>query len=436
MRQPRRQLHLEELEDRRLLTGTPSPFAYSLGFALDFLGDAQGSATIDAKAQYYTFVPPQTGAYTITAQADGSELDTVLSVYDRHGRRIGFNDDIDPGFITDSRVTSTLTGGQRYFFQVDKHAGAPGGAYLWSVDGPVSDDRLENNDTLETARNLGTLNAATTISRLVLADEGDWYKFTMKGVGTSASFARINFLNAQGDLDLSLFDTAGTEVASSASVDDSEQISFENFGPGTYYLNVVGFAGAFNPNYSLTIVPNDDSFEDNDRQRAASNLGKVSGLRTITDLQLADAADWFRFTTTARGKANDFVSIEFDNSQGNLDLYLYDNCGNVLRRSTSAADLEQISLRNRSAGTYYIAVVGATNPNYTLTIATQTSPNRRDSAASSGASVLNAVEGVPPIVAAQPSGVSQPDARPSVSSVLDVAPSHGLATRKKWVWLG
>ena len=75
----------------------------------------------------------------------------------------------------------------------------------------------------------------------------------------------------------------------------------------------------------------DDAYENNDTpasvtKGSAADLGAPSGRLIIGGQQandwlaLADAADWYRFTTTDEGDGTSFVQIDFDRNRGDLDL--------------------------------------------------------------------------------------------------------------------
>ena len=49
--------------------------------------------------------------------------------------------------------------------------------------------------------------------------------------------------------------------------------------------------------------------------------------RTVTGLVMADANDWYRFTTTATGTSTSRVGINFSHAQGDLDIRLYNSAG-------------------------------------------------------------------------------------------------------------
>jgi Leishmanolysin/Bacterial pre-peptidase C-terminal domain/Bacterial Ig-like domain len=240
----------------------------------------------------------------------------------------------------------------------------------WSID-----DTQEDNDTLRTAKFLGKPNGPLTISGLGLVDSNDWYSFSLASKGGPNDKVAISFQHSQGDLDLQLYNVSGTKIKSSTGVTDGEQISLNGLAAGTYYIRVFGKNNASNPNYSLTIIVpvklTDDLFEENDTRTAARALGTLTALKTVPNLVMADAHDWYRFITTSTGTGADFVQIDFLNSQGNLDLELYNASGTRLASSTGTTDNQNISLSGRAAGTYFVHVFGVggvQNPNYTLTI--------------------------------------------------------------------
>ena len=260
-----RKLCMEPLEQRLALTwaGVPptsitlpaSPVAVAL-----VQNDAVGAASIaTTEVDYYSFTATATGTYVISATTPSSNLDTVLGIFSSAGTRLAYNDDIGYPTNTDSRVTVSLTAGTRYYVGITNYASSSRGTYSWSIDGPAGttttpDDAYENNDTLASAYNLGTLTATRTVSSLVMADAVDWYRITTSATGTASNTVSINFQNAQGNLQLALYNSAGTLLATSAGTGNTETISLSGRAAGTYYVDVYGANGATNPNYSLTVV--------------------------------------------------------------------------------------------------------------------------------------------------------------------------------------
>jgi Bacterial pre-peptidase C-terminal domain len=178
-------------------------------------------------------------------------------VYNFNGQRIAYNDDIATN-NSDSQVTVALTGGQTYFVGISNYTGTPNGAYSWSIAGPggaVRDDGYEDNDTILRATDLGRLTARRTVANLVMADAADWFRFTTTAAGGAASYVRITFSHAQGDLDLRLFNLQGQQIRLSDGSGNEERISLNGLAAGTYYVQVYGYRGVANPNYSLDINP-------------------------------------------------------------------------------------------------------------------------------------------------------------------------------------
>jgi hypothetical protein len=261
-----RRLAIENLEPRLALTwaGVPptaiTPPSNAVGVTLTS-NDASGSATIaTTEVDYYSFTATATGSYVISTSTPSSSLDTVLGVFSSSGQRLSYNDDIAYPSNTDSRLTINLTAGTRYYVGITNYSTGSRGAYNWSIDGPAgtttpTDDGYENNDTFGTAYNLGTPSATQTVSNLVMADSADWFRFTTSTTGTSGSGVSISFQNTQGNLQLALYNSSGVQIASSLGTGNSESISLNGVGAGTYYVDVFGASGATNPNYSLTITP-------------------------------------------------------------------------------------------------------------------------------------------------------------------------------------
>jgi hypothetical protein len=377
---------LELLEDRLLLAwkSVPPPQIRMPHFptqvVFDLHSDAQGTDTITGrKVDYFQFTAPVGGYYRFSAQGVLGVPDTVLAVFNRRGKRLGYNDDANPG-TSDSALLMNLVAGRKFFFGISKFRGTPGGEYAWRVEGPSpgpADDTFEENDSPAEVVELGPLTGLRTEAGLVMADNADWFRFRMVGPGAATNFVRINFQHVQGDLDLIVYNLGLAEVGRSTGITDAEQVSLHGLDRGIYYVKIYGYQGAHNPSYTLQINPSrgapgsDDPYEDNDAFPQAFNLGTLGEPQTYADLVLADSADWFSFTMNGPGTAGDRVRLDFQQADGDLDLELYDATGKFLARSDSGGDGEEIALEGRAAGTYFVAVtgnLGATNASYALLI--------------------------------------------------------------------
>jgi hypothetical protein len=190
---------------------------------------------------------------TVAISLQNSQGDLDLGVYNSFGQRVRYSGTSNN---TEQVSLSGFSAGT-YYIRVYGYLGAKNPNYSLSVNlaRPVADDAYENNDTLSTARDLGPLTSALTVSNLVMADGHDWYKFSMSGAGTSSDFVAISSSSTQGDLDLELYSSGGTRLANSQSSTNNEQISLSGRAAGTYYVHVLGYGGATTPSYSLQIDP-------------------------------------------------------------------------------------------------------------------------------------------------------------------------------------
>jgi len=264
-------LWLEPLEERLTPSWTSTPPALitlpasSTAVVQNSQGDATGNASISStEIDWYRFTAMASGSTTFQALTPSSSLDTVAALYNSSGSRLAYNDDISLNSNRDSRFTVNLTAGQTYYFGVTNYVNTASGAYTWSINGAgttttPTDDSFENNDTLSTAYNLGTLTTVRTISNLVMADTYDWYRFTLSTAGTSSSSVNITSSSSQGDLDLELYNSTGSRIGNSDSPSNNESLSLNGIAAGTYYVRVLGYQGATTPTYNMAITPGSGS---------------------------------------------------------------------------------------------------------------------------------------------------------------------------------
>ena len=85
------------------------------------------------------------------------------------------------------------------------------------------------------------------ISGLGVTRDADWYKIQVAPAGYERVLIDATFTDADGDIDIALYDSTGTTLlASSTSVTDNEQIDYIVSGPGAYLIKVYGYQGAVN----------------------------------------------------------------------------------------------------------------------------------------------------------------------------------------------
>jgi Ca2+-binding RTX toxin-like protein len=311
---------------------------------------------------------------------DSGDLDIAL--YNAQGQIIDYS--IGTG-NSETISLSSLTQGA-YYLQVYGYAGSIND-YNLRLNTPgstiIAADRFEANNTRQTATNLkdfdwGQQVGAKSWENLTVGvSDQDWFKFDLAQKGTAGNYVAIAFNTYQGDLDLDLYNTAGTIIKSAKGFRNTESITLDGLVAGTYYARVTGYAGKTNANYSLFInTPGSDRFEENDSLAQAKLLTRTKTQQTWESLSVNDQ-DWFKINLPSSVTGSDFISVDFDHSQGDVDLELYNTSGTKINESTGVGNTERISLAGLS-GDYYIKVFGysnATNPNYSLTVSAPISSN-------------------------------------------------------------
>ncbi|MCY2955065.1 MAG: carbohydrate-binding protein [Planctomycetota bacterium] len=224
----------------------------------------------------------------------------------------------------------------------------------------VPRDRMEPNDRFEFARSLGA--GDQTIQGLSIhRDNDDYFMWTAAASGTLN--IDLSFTHALGDVDVSLHgsDDSHTEITQSNSTTDHEHMSAAVTKGQSYFIRVWGNGGAVNPDYDMTIDGPDilpDRFEPNNDWQHPFNFGVGNRIEQNLTIHEAGGVDFYRWVAAGAGALD--VRIFFTHANGNLDLFLYDGTGSMVRQSAGLADNEYITgYYVQPMQVYYIAVVGA-----------------------------------------------------------------------------
>lgn len=168
----------------------------------------------------------------------------------------------------------------------------------------------------------------------------------------------LRFSDAEGDVDLSLLNQSGAIMASSASTDDDERVTYTVLAPGNYVIRAWLYADAgSNPGNtytlesSITVVCPVDLLEENDTRAAARSLPRGTH-NYLSSCNLDD--DYYRVTLTA-GQVVTF-NVRFPHAEGDIDFQLLDSTGASVASSLSVDDDESITYTVPANGTYYPAV--------------------------------------------------------------------------------
>jgi hypothetical protein len=126
------------------------------------------------------------------------------------------------------------------------HDAAPYCAIFGPGGGGCVEDRFAGNQSRAAARSLG---AGVHDNLQICSGADDWFKVSVPA-GRSLR-ATVSFRHASGDIDVRLFDAAGSQVAASEGTGDTETVSAA--AAGEYTLRVYGYNGAANA-YRLEIA--------------------------------------------------------------------------------------------------------------------------------------------------------------------------------------
>jgi hypothetical protein len=224
-------------------------------------------------------------------------------------------------------------------------------------------DAYEVNNTMATAHDL-SFSPLTPLSTTGVATQGDedWYKISSE-VNNSTLVVNIDFVHSNGNIDLEVYDNAGSLVGSSITALDVENVR-ASVNSGDYFIRVLG-ANAYNDYDVIWSIAADDSYENNGDFASSASLDGLEGA-LIEGIQYDD--DWFSVTTDV-GDVRLLVNLLFTHNSGDLSLEIYDSAQNLLRSSESATNNESIIWGTDPDGaTYHIRVFGENfGTNYQLT---------------------------------------------------------------------
>ena len=211
-----------------------------------------------------------------------------------------------------------------------------------------TDDAFEPNNTRQTAQNLPVGRAE---SLAICEADGDFFRFDAS-FGNLITFTVDSFIHADGDIDLRVLNDEGTIVGSSASVENSETVSYCARGSEAVYAQVFGYRGATNT-YAIEVEREagaccvDDSMEPDDASATARPNGSMIG-GTICP----GDDDFYEVRTD--GPAT--IEISVTHELGDINIELLSPTGVSLARSASPSSPETIRADVDRGGRYLLRV--------------------------------------------------------------------------------
>ena len=299
------------------------------------------------------------------AHADG---DLELHLYDEagnleHSRATSTDNETFENFVADSTGSWAV--------HVDPVENAENSyALTVSVTTPCSEDGFEPNNDQASAE---PLTSGTQVSGQICdgANAEDWYSFPVNAGDTID--VDLLFAHATGDLNVSLFDDAGTLKSVAESTSDDEEIGgFTADSTGTWAVQVSSIATAENA-YDLTVTVTagcpEDGFEPNNDQASAEPITSGVQISGASCGGEPTGNDWFSFPVVD----GDIIDVDllFTDVDGDLELLLYDETGTVMTSRASSSDNETITgFVADSTGTWAVRVdpSGSDENTYDLTV--------------------------------------------------------------------
>lgn len=225
--------------------------------------------------------------------------------------------------------------------------------------GMCTDDGREDDDTAAT----GTTYASPIGDGQICPDDDDYFRVSVP-MGNAVTVTVDGFTHADGDLDLELRAADGTILGTSASVRDTESVSYCNGAASTTLTaRVFGFSGAQNAySFRADVAPDpsgcciDDAGEDDDARTSARTVTFASDVASVDGTICPGDDDWIAIPMTGPGRIEALVL--FDHSMGDIDIALHDPSGTRLRSSVTSTDDEMIAVDVAGGGTYALRVYG------------------------------------------------------------------------------
>lgn len=238
---------------------------------------------------------------------------------------------------------------------------------FWDIT--FEEDNYEENDTQATAFDL-TGFERRSLSKLDgtgIQKDNDWYRITARA-DTVELRASVSFTHADGDIDLALYNSAGSLIRRSISSTDDESILYVNPAAGDYFVRV--YFGNEGNEYDLTwsalsqtelddIAAGDDAYEENDLIGQPYVLDATQlRLSSLLGNGIQKDDDWFEIELP-EGNVGLLVECLFSDVEGDIDFEVYDPIGFPLAVRDSITDNERLFLDSAvPAGTYQIRVYG------------------------------------------------------------------------------
>ncbi|NJN12549.1 MAG: hypothetical protein HC815_33155 [Richelia sp. RM1_1_1] len=314
----------------------------------EFIGNFNG--LVDDNYDYYRFDLAENS--TVSLKLSELSANASLQLYNSDGSRVveGSNN----GDNADEVITRNLKADSYYVIVQGYYTGAATTYKLEASATPLDTYQDNGGDTLETARDIGTLDGSQNFSDFIgnffgiRQDNADFYRFQLKE--SSSINLSLSGLSPNTGASLQLLGSQGNLIRSST----NNTLNTSLFA-GTYYFRVSpSSANGTNYNLTATGIPIPDLAGNSISQ--ARNISILSGTQTFTDfVGDIDRDDFYRFELLKDSSVNLGVSPEIFGT--NVSLNLLNSRGSNIDSSSTGIS------RDLDAGIYYAQVRG-NNTNY------------------------------------------------------------------------
>jgi hypothetical protein len=235
---------VEQFEPRFLLSGSP-PFHDLLSSAAVVDVVPSGSVCVQdeiaqpGQACWYQFTAPASGRMGVEMQADGSGIDTYLSIHDTRGRRIERNDNVGRG-RTDSRISLRVSEGRTYYVMAVGTKNTTGAFTLRLTSTPTDD----YGNAIETAKawQISSSGSGGICGRINYADDVDVFALVATKSGLMTADMKKSATNGPLDCELFAYNSARDLVAyNNDAVGTDARVTFNVVAGQTYYLKTSSF---------------------------------------------------------------------------------------------------------------------------------------------------------------------------------------------------
>ncbi len=258
-----------------------------------------------------------------------------------------------------SVTISGLTASSLYDYRVSTNCGTNGAsgftaAQFTTTAVSVCANSFEPNETLATAATI--TNGSTNSAAITSSTDIDYFKITT----TATSNITYSLVGPSGvDFDMTIYNSAGTQIGSGATTSSIETVSLTNQAAGTYYIKVFGFSGAnsitcYTIKATATAVTGCQSTYDNTTNNATSGAAVVPfNTNILGRIDAGSDVDHYKFTITTGGT----ITLTLTTLPANYHLRLVSSAGTVLATSSNSGTTnETINYTATAATTYYARV--------------------------------------------------------------------------------